>query len=98
MVAEERVGGQTVGKRLGDPRWRHRTGLAQHTLRLRTWYALRSHIALGRSRYKGHGHGLLVKIWSRSPRRHSFEVTAAQLACDVHRIRVAAVWRVAADV
>jgi hypothetical protein len=37
-------------------------------------------------------------IWSRSPRHGSFEVTAAQLACDVHRIRVAAVGRVAADV
>jgi hypothetical protein len=27
--AEERVGGRTVGQRLEDPRWRHRTGLAQ---------------------------------------------------------------------
>ena len=28
----------------------------------------------------------------------TFEVTAARLACDAHRIRGAAVWRVAADV
>jgi hypothetical protein len=49
QVAEALVGGQAVGQCLGDPRWRHRTGLAQHTLRLRTWYALRSRIALGRS-------------------------------------------------
>jgi hypothetical protein len=28
----------------------------------------------------------------------TFEVTAARLACDAHRIRGAAAWRVAADV
>src|SRR5262249_10908439 len=44
---------------------------------LRTRYALRSHIALANGRYRGHQHGLLVKIRSRSPRRCSFEVTPA---------------------
>jgi hypothetical protein len=37
------------------------------TFRLRMWQVLRSHIALGESRYGGHGHVLLVKIWSRPP-------------------------------
>ena len=32
------------------------------------------------------------------PRRRTFGVTAARLACDAHRIRGVAVWRVAADV
>ena len=40
----------------------------------------------------------IVKIWSRSPRCCSFEVTTARLACDAHRIRGVAVWGVAADV
>jgi hypothetical protein len=32
------------------------------------------------------------------PRCRSFEVTAALLPCDAHRIRSAAAWRVAPDV
>jgi hypothetical protein len=55
------------------------------------------HIALGKSRCGGHRHGLLVKIWSRSPRRRTFEVTAARLACDAHPIRCTVGRGVAAD-
>jgi len=68
------------------------------TVPLRTRYALRSHITLGTSRYGGHRHGLLVKIVSRSPRLPTFAVIAAQPAGETHRIRGAAIWRVAADV
>ena len=39
------------------------------------------------SRYGGYRHGLLVKIGSRSQSCCTFEVTAARLACDDHRIR-----------
>jgi len=196
QVTEERVGGQTVGQRLGNPRWRHRTGLAQrraHRVRpshptfscemqehlfvgggarrnsgpRRGWRPqstsparrrsplptsarlprapLRVHVSSPRcgragrqvapppednarhvicesrrtavpyvyargmrynpnslwvrSRHEGHPRGLLIKIGSRSPRRRcSFEVTVAHLFRDAHRIRCAAVWRVAADV
>lgn len=45
---------------------------------------------------EGHRHGLLFKIGLCSPRRCMFAVT--RLAWDAHRIRGAAVWRVAADV
>jgi hypothetical protein len=61
-------------------------------------YALRSHITFGTIRCGGYAHGLLFKIGLRSPRRRTFGVTAARLAGDVHRIRGAAVWFVAADV
>jgi hypothetical protein len=66
--------------------------------RLRTRYALRPHIALQKRQHGSHRHGLLIKIGLRSPTRRSYEVTAARLACDAHRIRGVAVWRVAADV
>ncbi len=65
---------------------------------LRTRYALRSHISLPKRRHGSHRHGLLIKIGLRSPRRRSYEVTAARLVCDAHRIRDIAVWSVAADV
>jgi hypothetical protein len=55
------------------------------------------HVALGKSRCGGHRHGLLVKIWSRSPRSRTFEVTAARLACDAHPIRCTVGRGVAAD-
>lgn len=55
---------------------------------LRTWYALRTYLASRRNRYGRDRHGLLV-IWSRFPRRRTYEVTAARrMACDANPLEL----------